>query len=235
MQFKVVSELESVDDPGHIYRTTDADIVDPSMVPTVLTERIPIVEPVRERVFEFKRGADPGECFPDCGEREAEAQIEGFDWAIRVNGESTHALNANRIAALVPEPGDVEHWTIENSSDGWDHPVHLHFEEGVTINRGTNPINRTERLVRKDVWRLGRPGSVKFQVQFGEYGGAYVNHCHNTVHEDNAMLMRFDILSDGGPGREPQVVISPTPNPQPEGVTFLDPEILPEADPDFDA
>ncbi|MGI9331867.1 MAG: multicopper oxidase family protein [Gammaproteobacteria bacterium] len=233
MKFKVVPSVESVDEPGYTYSVDTHD--DQSRVPAVLTEQIPIVQPVRERVFEFKRGAIPEECFPDCGEREASAQIEGFDWAIRVNGESTHALNANRIAAVVPKPGDVEHWTVVNSSSGWDHPVHLHFEEGVTIDRGTNGINRTERRVRKDVWRLGRPGSVKFQVQFGEYGGAYVNHCHNTVHEDNAMLLRFDILSDGGPGREPQVVIAPTPDPQPEGVTFLDPEILPEADPDFEA
>ena len=57
------------------------------------------------------------------------------------------------------------------------------------------------RLVRKDVWRLRDIGQVvTFQVQFGEYGGSYVNHCHNTVHEDFAMLMRIQ-LSPAWPAR----------------------------------
>jgi hypothetical protein len=35
---------------------------------------------------------------------------------------------------------------------------------------------------------------VTLQVQFGEFGGAYVSHCHNTVHEDFAMLLRHQFL-----------------------------------------
>jgi hypothetical protein len=68
---------------------------------------------------------------------------------------------------------------------------------------------------------------VTFQVQFGEYGGSYVNHCHNTVHEDFALLMRIQLLSAAGP----QVAVTPTPNPTPDGVFFTTPEILPEGDP----
>jgi hypothetical protein len=54
------------------------------------------------------------------------------------------------------------------------------------MNRGNDAIPSTELLVRKDVWRLRPGGRVQFQIQFGEYGGSYVNHCHNTVHEDFA-------------------------------------------------
>jgi hypothetical protein len=148
-------------------------------------------------------------------------------WAIRVNGQSTHSFNANRISLLVPKPGEVEHWTYINGGGGWDHPIHLHFEEGITMNRGAAPIPATELLVRKDVWRLRPSGSVTFQVQFGEYGGSYVNHCHNTVHEDFAMLMRIQLLSGAGP----QMAVVPTVNPTPDGVFFTTPEILPEGDP----
>jgi hypothetical protein len=84
-------------------------------------------------------------------------------------------------------------------------------------------------LVRKDVWRLRSSGQVTFQVQFGEYGGSYVTHCHNTVHEDFALLMRIQLLT-GVPG-SPQTAVTPTPNPSPDGVTFTTPEILPEGDP----
>jgi hypothetical protein len=96
---------------------------------------------------------------------------------------------------------------------------------------GRDPIPATEKLVRKDVWRLRDTGdrSVTFQVQFGEYGGSYVNHCHNTVHEDFAMLMRIQLLN--GVAGSPQNAVTPTPNPSPDGVTFTTPEILPEGDP----
>ena len=204
---------------------------DKSQVPAVLTEQIPIVAPVRTRVVEFRRSSpgnsrDPvtGQCTPDCPET---ATL--FPWAIRVNGEDTHSFNANRISLLIPKPGEVEHWTYINNGDGWDHPIHLHFEEGVTMNRGGAPIPATELLVRKDVWRLRPEGRVTFQIQFGEYGGSYVNHCHNTVHEDFAMLQRVQLLT--GVAGSPQVAVTPTVHPTPDGVYFTTPEILPEGDP----
>ncbi len=218
MEFRIVDRIESVDVPGVWHNASDRD---PSQVPHTLTEQIPIVEPVRERVVEWKRGGGDsrdnflGECIPDCGDREA------FPWTVKVNGEEAHSLNANRISTLIPRPGEVEHWTYINGGGGWDHPIHLHFEEGITMNRGDDSIPATELLVRKDVWRLRPGGTVKFQVQFGEYGGAYVNHCHNTVHEDNAMLMRYDILTDAS-NPDPSdlhYAVIPTPNPTPDGVT----------------
>ena len=138
-------------------------------------------------------------------------------------------MNANRISLLVPKPGEIEHWTYVNGGGGWDHPIHLHFEEGITMNRGSAPIPATEKLVRKDVWRLRASGQVSFQVQFGEYGGSYVNHCHNTVHEDFALLMRIQFLT--GVTGSPQTMVTPTPLPSADGVTFKNPEILPEGDP----
>jgi hypothetical protein len=136
-------------------------------------------------------------------------------------------MNANRISLEYPKAGDIEHWTYINGGGGWDHPIHLHFEEGITMNRGNGTIPATELLVRKDVWRLRPSGTVQFQIQFGEYGGSYVNHCHNTVHEDFALLMRIQLLS--GLAGTPQAAITPTPNPTPDGVVFTTPEVLPEA------
>jgi FtsP/CotA-like multicopper oxidase with cupredoxin domain len=227
LEFRVVSQVNSVDVPGVIHRATDPD---PSVVPAVLTSQIPIVNPVRTRIIEYVRSNGDsrqanGQCIPDCPE------LAQFPWSIRVNGQAAHSMNANRISLLVPRPGEIEHWTLINGGGGWDHPIHLHFEEGVTIDRGPDPIPLTEKLVRKDVWRLRSTGQrqVTFQVQFGEYGGAYVNHCHNTVHEDSAMLQRIQLLT-GVPG-SPQIAVTPTPNPTPDGVFFTTPEILPEGDP----
>src|SRR5258708_34546312 len=90
-------------------------------------------------------------------------------------------MNGNRISLLVPKPGEIEHWTYVNGGGGWDPPIHLHFEEGITMNRGGDFIPPTELNVRKDVWRLGSTGqrTVTFQVQFGEYGGSHIQPLHN--------------------------------------------------------
>jgi FtsP/CotA-like multicopper oxidase with cupredoxin domain len=245
LEFRVVNTLQSVDDPTKVYNASSptdkdrsVDFSDPlwRSGTKTLTTQIPVVAPVRERVIEFgrsgsgdSRGAD-GQCIPDCPDT-----AESFPWTIKINGQAAHSLNANRISALIPKPGEIEHWTLVNGGGGWDHPIHLHFEEGVTIDRGGATIPATERLVRKDVWRLRPSGRVKFQVRFGEFGGAYVNHCHNTVHEDFAMLLRYQLLTPppGDPNfkGQPHYVPTKTPIPTVNGVMWKQPEILPEGDP----
>ena len=229
LEFRISGSVESVDVPGQTL--TMANSPDRSHVPAQLTEQIPIVEPVRERIFNWTRGGDDprdenGECFPSCEGRES------FPWTVKVNGGSAHSLNANRVSSIIPRPGETEHWILETSG-GWDHPIHLHFEEAVTIDRNGDFMHPAERFARKDVWRLPDGGQVRIQVTFSEFGGAYVNHCHNTVHEDNAMLMRYDVLTDPNNPNTSQTHASiiPTPDPKPEGVTYRTPEILPEGNP----
>jgi FtsP/CotA-like multicopper oxidase with cupredoxin domain len=226
MEFRVVNEVESVDEPGYIHRATDPDR---SRIPLRLTDPIPIVAPTRTRTVAFGKSdisaaaRGDGVCVPDC------AEYATMPWIVEVDGKAAHSLNANRVSMLIPKPGEIEHWTYVNKGGGWDHPIHLHFEEGITISRSRQSMLQGEKGSRKDVWRLGPKASVKFQVQFGEFGGAYVNHCHNTVHEDFAMLARIQILN--GIAGTPQASITPTPNPTPDGVVFTTPEVLPEAVP----
>ena len=246
LEFRVVDSLPSIDDPSHSYQpdstgkikddSADLNHADWTAGRKKLTTQIPIIAPVRERTIEFvrnepgdSRATADGQCIPECG------NIEFFPWSIKVSGRAAHSLNANRISSMVPKPGEVEHWTLVNNSGGWDHPIHLHFEEGVTFARSGRSLHPTERMARKDVWRLGRGGSVKFQVRFGEFGGAYVAHCHNTTHEDFAMLMRLQLLTPP-PGDlkykgQPQYIPTLTPIPTPDGVVWKQPEILPEGDP----
>jgi hypothetical protein len=76
------------------------------------------------------------------------------------------------------------------------------------------------------VYRLHPGGSVTVQLQFRDWGGTFMEHCHNTMHEDNAMLLRWDLDTGGAPFLSPLQ----TPIPAPTGVTFIPPnEILPDA------
>ena len=57
-------------------------------------------------------------------------------------------------------------------------------------------------------------------MQFRDFGGMFMEHCHNTVHEDNAMLLRWEIDNAGGAFLGGAL---PTPIPTPQGVTLKGP------------
>jgi FtsP/CotA-like multicopper oxidase with cupredoxin domain len=226
MEFFVKSSVQSIDDPtatNTIANSCGANDMSRVNDPGDDWE-IPTVEPVRTREIELVRGADGGGMpfdHPDGPE----------PWGIKVNGGKAYLADMRRVSNL-PRPGDVEHWTIK-SGGGWGHPLHLHFEEAKTLSR-TSGITPMERNKRKDVWHVGSVGNVTFQVNFGEFGGAYVNHCHNTVHEDNAMLLRYDIIrgnSNANGIDDIHVTVLPTPDPRPEGVTYVDSCYLKEGNP----
>ena len=89
----------------------------------------------------------------------------------------------------------AEHWNLEGGFD-WSHPIHIHFEEHQVINRNGSLPTTIERG-RKDVIRLGEGDDVKLFFRFRDFTGRYPMHCHNTIHEDHAMMLRFDIDDEG--------------------------------------
>ena len=93
--------------------------------------------------------------------------------------------------------GSAEVWELVNPSGGWSHPVHIHFEEGRILSRthegSSIPVPAHERG-RKDVYVLGPNESVKVFLRFRDFMGKYPMHCHNLVHEDHAMMIRWDIV-----------------------------------------
>ena len=99
----------------------------------------------------------------------------------------------------------VEHWILINSSGGWQHPIHIHFEEFQILSINGHPPS-TSPLVqtgRKDVVRLEFDSTVELFFRFRDFLGRYPMHCHNTVHEDHAMMLRWDIAPVGDTNRNP--------------------------------
>ncbi len=105
-------------------------------------------------------------------------------------------FNANVSRALVPK-GRAEIWELVNPDNGWEHPIHIHFEEGRIIGKTVNgvsvPIPAHERG-RKDVYVLGKRMTLRVYIRFRDFLGKYPMHCHNLIHEDHAMMIRFDIV-----------------------------------------
>jgi FtsP/CotA-like multicopper oxidase with cupredoxin domain len=104
--------------------------------------------------------------------------------------------------------GTTEEWLLNNNiSSGWTHPVHIHFEEGRTLKRFVNGVLVAELgnpslpmfpldSGRRDVYRLEAGQGALIKMQFRDYNGRYLIHCHNMAHEDNFMMVRWDICPD---------------------------------------
>ena len=107
-------------------------------------------------------------------------------------------MDPNRVDAAI-EQGTAEIWTLRNDGDAWGHPIHSHFEEFQILEINGKPVAPGEvgRWGRKDVIQLGPGDEIKFYGRWRDFFGKYVMHCHNVVHEDHAMMVRWDIVEPG--------------------------------------
>ena len=64
---------------------------------------------------------------------------------------------------------------------------------GVTVRPNTQ-TNSAILHARKDVMTLADGEEARVFMRFRDMRGRYVMHCHNVVHEDHAMMVRWDIV-----------------------------------------
>ena len=105
--------------------------------------------------------------------------------------------------------GTCEEWLINNNTpnaDGptnWVHPVHIHFEEFRILKRfaivdgefrevAVTPLSRG----RKDVTKVEAGEAALIRMNFRDYVGKYLIHCHNMGHEDAFMMVAWHIVPD---------------------------------------
>ena len=143
-------------------------IPDNSRVPAKLRELPPInlAEVVTTRRWEFARG--------------------NGGWT--VNGKLFDVLTAS----AQPKRNTAEIWILKGGGD-WSHPIHIHFEEGRILSRNGAPPAPHE-AGRKDVYVLAPNDEVRVFLRFRDFEGKYMMHCHNLIHEDHAMMIRWDIV-----------------------------------------
>jgi FtsP/CotA-like multicopper oxidase with cupredoxin domain len=113
-----------------------------------------------------------------------------------VNGKM---FDENVASAAIPA-GSEEVWIIQNPGGSWRHPVHIHFEEHRILSRNGTPVKPATQVngaidyARRDVVNLQTNEEVRIFMRFRDMPGRYVMHCHNVVHEDHAMMVRWDIV-----------------------------------------
>ena len=117
----------------------------------------------------------------------------------RLNGQwsiNGQFIDCDTIRFAVQQ-NSVENWVLENQSGDWTHPIHIHFEEHQILSRNFAPPPLRVEHSRKDVTRLQPGERVQLFFRFRDFHGRYPLHCHNMVHEDHAMMGRWEIEPDG--------------------------------------
>src|SRR5438270_5227608 len=197
--------------------TPDVSQVPNVLIPNPDLSSIPVS---RTRTFQFGSGASQPLPANDPAAYTTGAGGGKGQWGVSTDNGPMLNASWGRVSAA-PRFGTREVWTLQNGGGGWDHPIHIHFEEGQILARNGSAANVPAwEKGRKDVYRLRPGGSVTLTMQFRDWGGMFMEHCHNTVHEDNAMLVRWEIDDGGAPFLRPL----PTPIPTPQGVGFVAPD-----------
>ncbi|HET7884317.1 MAG TPA: multicopper oxidase domain-containing protein [Acetobacteraceae bacterium] len=126
------------------------------------------------------------------------------NWVFDQGDSGTWVVNdelfdPNRISASIDQESE-EVWVFQNPEDNWSHPIHVHFEEHRVLSRNGKTVTPNTQFngaidyARRDVAPLQQQSQTKVFFRFRDMKGRYVMHCHNVVHEDHAMMVRFDIV-----------------------------------------
>jgi FtsP/CotA-like multicopper oxidase with cupredoxin domain len=168
-----------------------ADAIDPSVIPAAFRPfpAVNLAEAVRTRTFRFTR-------------TNGMWAINDRLWDPRVDHSAARLANPlNQV-----KRNTAEIWRLVNSSGGWSHPVHIHFEEAqiLKVNGKVVPAGQKARV---DMYRLGPNTTVEMFMRFRDFPdpnwspaspkglrGRYVMHCHNLQHEDHAMMATWNIV-----------------------------------------
>ena len=102
--------------------------------------------------------------------------------------------DANRIDETV-QAGSTEIWVFDNSTGDEPHPMHIHGMQFQVLDRtgGRNVLIPTENGWKDTVMVMPKE-KVRTIMTFHQNKGKYVVHCHNLEHEDDGMMLQFEVV-----------------------------------------
>lgn len=108
----------------------------------------------------------------------------------RINNK---VYDKNRIDEVVTA-GSTEIWVFDNSQGDEPHPMHIHGVQFQVLDRagGRDSLIASEKGWKDTILLL--PGEkVRVIMTFSNNKGLYVLHCHNLEHEDDGMMLQFEV------------------------------------------
>lgn len=141
---------------------------------------VPASSAVKTRTFEISNAM----------EHHGYPMNDGMQMRHRINGK---LFDSNRIDENVTANTN-ELWVFDNSKGDEPHPMHLHglFFQVVQRSGGRSNLIASEFGWKDTV--LVMPGEiVKVIVPFENNAGKFVFHCHNLEHEDDGMMLQYQL------------------------------------------
>ncbi len=114
-------------------------------------------------------------------------------------GSGMHTINdkiydLDRIDETV-QAGATEIWDFDNSDGDEIHPMHIHGVQFQVVERigGRGSVTATEKGWKDTVLVMPRE-RVKVIMTFPQEKGVFVFHCHNLEHEDDGMMLNYEVI-----------------------------------------
>ncbi|KAH3913543.1 hypothetical protein HBH56_104400 [Parastagonospora nodorum] len=100
-----------------------------------------------------------------------------------------------------PTLGTDETWELKNGNGDSNitgvHPIHIHLVDFQVLSRsgGRGKVLPYEAAGLKDVVWLAPGETIRVAAKYAPWPGVYMFHCHNLVHEDDDMLVAFNVTN----------------------------------------
>ena len=126
-------------------------------------------------------------------------EIGNMSMGMGSGGMGGHTINGVSFDATVinetVQSGTTEIWEFDNSMGQELHPMHIHGIQFQVLNRvgGRNTLIASEKGWKDTVMVLPNE-KVSVIMTFGSNLGVFMLHCHNLEHEDDGMMLQFEII-----------------------------------------
>lgn len=151
-------------------------------VPTTLSNlMLPSAASQKNRVFDISNAM----------EHHGYPMNTGMPMKHRINGK---LFDLDRVDEVV-NANSLETWVFDNSKGDELHPMHIHGVFFVPLKRegGRNKLIESEKGWKDTI--LVNPGEkVSVLVPFENLKGKFVFHCHNLEHEDDGMMLQYQLI-----------------------------------------
>jgi FtsP/CotA-like multicopper oxidase with cupredoxin domain len=119
-------------------------------------------------------------------------------WTFRNAGNTwSHPVHCHFVEFIILEVnGKPYDYSLVQDWEGGEEELVPYFGTSPSW-RQRKPLDRFMGGPRRDVATLLPGDEIKVIFTFQDFLGHYVMHCHNVVHEDHSMMIRWDVLEPG--------------------------------------
>ncbi|MDT3740234.1 MAG: multicopper oxidase domain-containing protein [Candidatus Kapabacteria bacterium] len=116
--------------------------------------------------------------------------------------------------------GDIEIWDFVNKDLDMMHPIHIHGLQFQILSRSSSTELPEQEKGWKDTFLINGGETVKVIAKFNGYKGKYLLHCHNLEHEDDGMMLNYNVVNSTFVENESINAIEIYPNPAKDFVSI---------------